>query len=104
MKLKSPKIPVHFNLELSTHLIEKSAFEDYLNALWVKLVKIKTPEAEIQLQNIEWMQRWLERQFYVNSQNMILSTTINELNRQIVKLEVQNKELIEENQKLKENI
>jgi len=97
---------VHFSIDLesSTHLLEKMAFNEYLDALWVKLVNIKTPEAEFQLKNIEWMKRWLDRQMYVNYQNIIQARNIIELTNQIVILELKNKQLLEENQKLKQNI
>lgn len=92
------------DMSLTTHLLEKSEFEMYLTGLYVKLSKLKSSEAEKQLQMVEWMQRWLNKQRYINTINIVQAGLINELNNQVVKLEYDKQELINENVKLKENI
>ena len=92
------------DISTTTLFLEKMAFESYLDILFIKVVKIKTPEAEKQLQHIEWMKNWLERQTNINLINVIQSRMLLTYENQIVKLQFENQKLLEENQKLKENI
>lgn len=92
------------DISSTSHFLEKSAFESYLTAMFIKVVKIKTIEAEKQLQTIEWMQNWLERQTNINLINVIQSRMLLTYEKQIVKLEFEKEELLKENINLKQNI
>lgn len=92
------------DMSLSSHLLEKSMFESYLNGLFVKAAKVKGSEAEKQLQTIEWMLDWLSRQSYINTINIVQSRMIADLENRIVKLEYEKEQLLKENINLKENI
>lgn len=88
----------------SVCIFEKAMFESYLEALFIKTVKTKTPEAEKQLQIINWMKNWIERQTLQNVINHVQTKMIYELERQLVQVYADNERLLTENQNLKENI
>jgi hypothetical protein len=92
------------DLQSSPHLLEKSAIESYLGGLLNKLIMTKTPEAEKQEQTVRWMLAWLERQSNINLINIIQVKMINELERQLVQLRVDNESLLTELQKVKTNL
>lgn len=90
--------------ENQLHNVQKAQFQCYLSGLKNKLIILKTKEAQEQLQIVEWMDRFLESQTYVNVISSIQSKMIHELERQILKLELDKQDLLTENENLKANI
>jgi hypothetical protein len=84
--------------------LEKNSFEILLSGLIVKVFKSKSGEAQSQLKMLERMQRYLSRQSYKNVIFRLQAKMLVENERQINILELENRELLEENLNLKKNI
>lgn len=89
---------------LDIHLFQKATIESFLDAMVYKVLKVKSEEAERQLDNIEFMQRYLKRQENVNVMRILQAKIITSLEHELIKLEAKNKQLLEENIQLKNSI
>jgi hypothetical protein len=82
--------------------LEKEKFDLYLDGLFIKLAKLKTEDAETQIEIIERMKRFLKRQQYILTNHIYQSKLIQELNLQNQILELKNEDLKKEINKLKQ--
>lgn len=88
----------------SLHSIQKYKFKEYLTGMMIKLIKIDSAEARVQLEVLKDMDRFLDRLTYHNCIKIFQAKIILESDRQIVELQQKNNELLEINKNLMEGI
>jgi len=92
------------DLIVQTEGISRIRFEALLSGLKSKLIISKSEKAEEQLADVEWMERNLQRQMFINVNHSFQAKLIMELQSQVLKVELDKISLIEENVKLKKSI
>ena len=89
---------------MSSHSVEKFAFQSLLTGMIAKLILKKGEQVEEQLATLQRMDRFLERLTFFNVLFVFQAKVIIEQDRQIAILEQEKMDLIKENTNLRKNI
>jgi hypothetical protein len=89
---------------VSSHSVEKFAFQSLLSGMIAKLLLKKGDNASKQLAILQRMDRFIERLTYVNIIFITQAKMLAEQDRQIILLEQEKEDLIQEIETLKKNI
>lgn len=89
---------------MSTHNVQKHAFQSLIKGMIHKVSQMKSNEAQEQLKTLEQMDDFLDQLSHKNCIFIFQSKLIAELERQNAKLSQENLDLLKENNQLKQEI